>query len=869
MQHSAEQDPFDTTNIIGLPPLHHDPSSAWSGFQEDAKLENSFFFLAETAKEALPALQLRNFQLAVDDVSLEYLELSSASAYDTADDDHDNKNAGEVVPRPEDAEDVWTLPDVKDPPRATRLSSWDHFLNEEHNEPPSRYLAEAPTRTFDAILALNLDDDSPKIVQGDAYLEAMFELCMGRSSHYVTWDQEHGEFIPTATGFCISGCSPKLLGEFQDAASSLGRQMRFLSRSKGDNNHAATPSSLALSAILDSMTSAIRQYMESRRGATRTLLQLQELTHGPGALLAVMEQVRQVAQAREDDHEMLQALFNAAATMSTVYPPCRRILNQLLSTTAKPLLSQLACDLGFQADRINTPEPDEDTEALPWISTSSEDLVRLISETRASLRLSREQSVPTFDISTRNQAPAPDIVLSFTWDDLTALQIAAQDYENASLPTLSVKGKTDAGSVSLQDICGNDAAPQSPRPDPMVFQSYDFDRISTPFGVVDSANLKLVSECFSPPQHPDMSIPIPYDQVLAFSLTPLVNAQHRILSFSALSLLFKQCNIRAHLRFLWQLQLFGNGLFAARVSLALFDSDQSSGEGQRRDGNTTGLRLQSRDIWPPVSSELRLVLMGILSEHVPKSAAGELEDAVSFSLRDLPEAELERCRDVDSIYALDFLRMHYKPPNTLLETTISQDSLNKYDRIFRHLLRILRMKSVAQMLIREVTGRNGTKVPPYEHRFRIHMQHFVTVLADFSHNIAVNNAWRSFDETLAEIERKIHQSDYEGTLRLGQCLAHLKQLHEDMLDDVLRALLLKEKQAKARAIVEEMFGIMLRFAAAVRNREEWREGKLVETTRRLYDDFQRQLSALKDSLRGLGGVVEQLSLRLDMRGGVR
>ena len=125
-------------------------------------------------------------------------------------------------------------------------------------------------------------------------------------------------------------------------------------------------------------------------------------------------------------------------------------------------------------------------------------------------------------------------------------------------------------------------------------------------------------------------------------------------------------------------------------------SDQSSSEGRRKSQGKTGLRLQNRDAWPPTTSELRLVLTGILSESFAsdsyaarqRTASPEAQDrgfseAMSFAIRDLSDLELEKCRDADSIYALDFLRLQYKPPSALLDTILTLASQKKYDLIFK------------------------------------------------------------------------------------------------------------------------------------------------------------------------------------------
>ncbi|ETN36680.1 uncharacterized protein HMPREF1541_08958 [Cyphellophora europaea CBS 101466] len=861
MPPAIEYDPFDITDLLTVQPLPDERSSTWSGFQLRTGLESTHFYLPQTEHKELPLLQLGTLHVPEDAVSPESLDQSSLSAYDTAE-DNNSDHEGVDVSITTDQDDVWILPDVRDSVRTNKLTSWDHFLNEHHKEPSSSYLAEAGARAFDAVLAIENPEDPPKVAPGDAYLEALIELAVGRSSQYMRWDDQYQEFVPTASRLTMSGYSPELVEEYRDSIAAMGRSMRILSRAT--SKHCATPSYLAFRAILETILAVIQQYMERQRATITSLLQLQDAVVEPKQLLRGVEQLDRLVSQDNGAFATLAALLEAVETMSIRTSRCRYVWNTILAAVAGPMLSQLASDLGLQLPKLGDAITGDKMGEPVWQAICSPDLAALITETRTSLRLLRENSVLTMEELRAGKQPPPMLTLHFDWQALESAHALAEQYETTARNS-SFSRTTDDDSAALPDVTTNTL---TSIPDPMAFQDFDFDRISPVLLQADELIDERILACFSPEVQQQADYPIPFDQVWALSLRPIVAAQHRLLSFSALQILFQQCQVRTHFDLLRQFQLFGNGLFTARVSVALFDSQQSSGEGRRRDGNVTGLRLQNRDAWPPASSELRLVLMGILSEHMPKHVGPELEDAISFSLRDLPEAELEACRDVDSIYALDFLRMQYRPPNTLLQTIISQDGLEKYDRIFRHTLRILRLKSVAQMLLREVSCRNASKVTPQEHRFRIETQHFISTLADYSHNIAIGSLWGSFDRALAELERKISHDDYEGALKLGRSLEHIKQLHEQTLDTILRALLLKEKQSKARRYIEQLFDTILRFAASLRRKDAGADDRhdTAETTRRHYEDFETYRSGLREALRGEEGVLEHLLLRLDWRG---
>ena len=127
----------------------------------------------------------------------------------------------------------------------------------------------------------------------------------------------------------------------------------------------------------------------------------------------------------------------------------------------------------------------------------------------------------------------------------------------------------------------------------------------------------------------------------------------------------------------------------------------------------------------------------------------ELDESISFAIRDLSDDEMELCRHVDSIHALDFLKLHYKPANPVLENVLSSESLEKYDRIFRHILRVLRLKSVAQGLIRGTCMRGNVEHHKADHKFRFEIQQFASVIADYCHNIAIDTSWVRHCEVLS------------------------------------------------------------------------------------------------------------------------
>lgn len=372
--------------------------------------------------------------------------------------------------------------------------------------------------------------------------------------------------------------------------------------------------------------------------------------------------------------------------------------------------------------------------------------------------------------------------------------------------------------------------------------------------------------------------PISITPMLSFSY--IFSVQAKIINTACLRMFFSEHKIRSHLTLLRRFQLFGNGVFASRLSHALFDDELDATERHTsgyRSGGTMGLKLGSRDSWPPASSELRLALMGVLTESFSESLGegeealrhhrrgihtagkeGELPGGLSFAVRDMTQEELERCMDPNGIEALDFLKLHYTPPSPL-EAIITPTALYRYDRLFKLLLRVLRMLFVvnklfrdAKSLFRDATSRAGCLVDfsPVAQKFRIEAHHFVSTICGYMFESGVGSTWKKFDEKLADIERKLC-GDEEGLE--GEGLERLRGYHESILDRIMFATLTRKRQAPVMKLVEDIFVAVLGFAkyshemASGRQASAMGEKDLTE----LYKVFRRRVGIFISVCRGL------------------
>ena len=354
------------------------------------------------------------------------------------------------------------------------------------------------------------------------------------------------------------------------------------------------------------------------------------------------------------------------------------------------------------------------------------------------------------------------------------------------------------------------------------------------------------------------------------SLCPIISTQARLVNLSCIRSFFKSHHLRHHLQIQHRFHLLGDGVFASRLSDALFSPSTESSSRQpgiAHHGTAMGLHLGSRSSWPPASSELRLALMGILTEsYRPSGHEGQgahdpqpssLPGDLSFSVRDMSPEELDRCLDPDSITALDFLRLQYKPPAPL-EQIITPTSLVKYDRLFKLLLRAARMRFVVSQLFRDSCDRTSSwrgGSHTIEQRFRFEANHFVSTICGYLLEIGVGATWKLFEDKLDQIESRISREDGEATLGQHEGIDTLRTYHERVLDRMLFATLLRKRQEQVMGLLEEIFASILSFARQTRKRVEdpsASEAGVDEDIRALYGKFRARAGVFVGVCRGLG-----------------
>ncbi|KAK2801958.1 hypothetical protein FQN50_007514 [Emmonsiellopsis sp. PD_5] len=832
--------------------------------------------------------------------------------------------APDIEQEPDQIPDVWTLEGISKPTTETiTLRSWDTFPHHHARPALPIYLSEAGPRGYDAALSLRATEsgleDSGRVARTDIFIASLFRLGLGWNSIFFRYNEQTRVFQKDIMDARISGISlatlDGMIEEFLQCGTRVRKIRRFI---------LTVPTSVDLPTPLSSLARAasvlLHSFEENLAELFKTglsLLKTQMLFRRSGCLLQVLVEIIESAEDAKTDGAVISSVFMKCDHFAHQFIWLSSILHEMMALVAESWVSVVESWIGLRPEpqtlielnrnekgfidteyvekqngRIETQPVDYSfrPEAMPVFVP--EGYAETIFESGKSLRLLR-MFHPNHPLSRKRgtrQATPLSLNCAFTWQDIDEIQRKANDYEaQLRKEILRYNDRRPATNTNIYDDDNSDEDARLHNDEHTIdgaFSLFDIDaekdgpEIIANRSSVSSHKLHTLlteSQCFNPeriPGHQPLFGP-PLDASVHLSFDPVISAQTRLINFSCLHLLFKGHKIKDHLQLQWRFQLLGDGVFSSRLSHVLFDPEMHSGErkaGVVRGGSSTGLRLGNRDTWPPASSELRLVLMGLLSEsyhsdkhhlrpNTPNQATGnkELPGGLSFAIRELTSEELLKCKNPNSIEALDFLRLQYHPP-TVLEAIITPRSLRRYDHIFRRVLRQIRMLAVANALIRDSTDRASTNnmSRTTTQRFRTEAQHFVQAVSDYSFHIAVGDTWSKFEKTIMKIEKCIDKGDIDGTINHAKSLHRLREYHEDVLDQILFALFVSKRHAQARKLLDDIFGTILAFApiskAAASGSWGGQKESYERIVKQLFALFRKQVSGFVKFLRGLDGV---------------
>ncbi|EEH06516.1 conserved hypothetical protein [Histoplasma capsulatum G186AR] len=825
--------------------------------------------------------------------------------------------------------DIWALDDILKPiTEKGSLGSWDTFPDHPVRQNVPLYLSEAGPRGFDAALGYQATksglEDSGRVARTNIFIASLFRLGLGWNSIFFRFNEQNRVFEKYIKDARISGISLTAVNGLVEEFLQCGTQVRKIRRFLLE-----TPSRTDLPTPLSSLASAVSILLHSfeehvykcfKMGLP--LLASQMLFRRPACLLNALVDIIKGAENAITDGAVISSVFTKCDHYSHEYAWLSGVLHELMALVAESWLLLVESWIGLQPEPQTMPELNRNEksfikteevdgrnsrsieaklvdysfrpEAMPIFVPT--DYAEMIFEGGKSLRL-LEEFHPNHPLSVKSGASRSvnlTLECAFTWKDIDKIQQKANDYESrlrAEILSYDEKRLQKCPTLSPEDKNIGNTVHVGHYPIDGVFSLLDIDDKNDTTELasqssVSSHKLHILlaeSNCFNTDKVPgnEFLFGPPLDASVYLSFAPAISAQTRLINFSCLHLLFKGHKIKDHLQLQWRFQLLGDGVFSSRLSHILFDPEMHSGErkaGVARGGSSTGLRLGNRDTWPPASSELRLVLMGLLSEsyHGDKNYPGhntgnqtrnrDLPGGLSFAIRELTGEELLKCKNPNSIEALDFLRLQYHPPS-VLEAIITPRSLRRYDSIFKRLLRQMRMLSVSCGLIRNSTDRsNATDMSrTITQKFRIEAHHFVQSVSDYSFHIAVGETWSKFERTLIKTEKCIDKGDIDGTLDHAKSLHRLREYHEEILDQILFALFVSKKHTQARNLLDDIFSTILTFSSLSKAAATgtWMEQEGMQSydrvVRQLFSVFRKQVSGFVRFLRALDGAKEMKS----------
>ena len=870
----------------------------------------------------------------------------------------------EPEPEPEpssdyDNDDFWLSPTHDyDSGKLPEYKTWEGFEQDEQgSQPPPLFITEAGPAAFDALLASKQNSDNivPDVLDAASYCACLLSLALGRSSVLFLWDADRNSFIKTAPYLRISGLSLDSVKAVDRLCLDCGNAARHLQVfAEATYSAARTPSRVALAGVVDRLVQAVCSELSARSRDLRSILQLQSVVQPVQLVLSYFKRlVKKLAQQKSDEG-MLSCLFEEAQASEYRNGLLREATREVLRVVSKPWtdfveewvglkreermpMSKQGPAKGFVkvADKMwiddqgfELGEPDYFLDEKKVPTFVPKEMAQTIFETGRNLRFIREHH-PEHPLSrpdTVSLTMPPNLEWEFDWDAISKLEARVNQYRNAV--SRAIQGTHPETQHST-------TSPSTDEPTPDTVELAWFGKSEAQ---VEANIMSSMRQLDQPPHNRASSDELTlllqdrlyqtanttldsgnlsphWTLVPLLSFGPVIEAQSSLINQECMKLLFNSHHLRTHIDLLKQYFLLGNGLLCSRLSHALFDPTLETAErkaGVALGGGTMGLRLGGRQTWPPASSELRLALMGVLSDcyespHPPTTSLSSssssspppppppprgggtkstLPGELSFAVRDLAQPEIDRCMDPDSLEALDFLRLSYKPP-TALRPVLSPTVLLKYDLVFKLLLRVLRMLYVANELFLfpssfsseddEVRESNASL------RFRVEARHFVHQVASYFFDVGVAAPWGRFEAWLDRVEGEScspppqeADEEEEAIVEKKMCCSPdgLRERQEGVLDEVMGVLLLRKRQAPVLGLLEGVFAVVLLFVKGLRVGGGDGEGESAEV---LYGRFRRKVEVFVTVCRGLGekmgaggngegNTVEQLVVMLDMGG---
>lgn len=808
----------------------------------------------------------------------------------------------------DDGEDIWLLP-YETPIKTANYQTWEGFEKQKVEDYCTPYLTEAGPSILDAVITAKQDylharNPDHLVVDSSVYTSALLALGLGRSSVFFAWDDQKSAFAPILAKTRISGYTGDSLDAFLVMFLECGNTTRALQTFvEKAYSYETSPGRIALADAVSTLLATIQSRLSASSAGFTSILKLQALFQPTHSILSCFRRIVVNTSATRSDESMLSTIFEEIQLLEHRTDSLREILLEILSRVSQPWLEFASEWLGLQREHglplskdgpgksfvkidnkawvddqgLEMSEPDFilDYDKVPAFIAPND--ARAMFEVGRSLRFLRSHHAdhPLARADVIAAIDPPILKWKFSWQDIIEVESKALRFEQDLTSTLQRYASDNTSRIPAPaepdafklDFFGR------PEEDMQAHVLATIDTFDRPFE--DTKNQDQFASGLHKYLDPEEEMPLsdesifspPISLVPILSFNPIIAAQARVVNGTCMRMFFNSHNLREHLALQRNFQLLGNGVFSSRLSHALFDPELETAERHRgiaRSGGMMGLRLGGRDTWPPASSELRLALMGVLtdsyvsSQPLNKTRAGTYLDQsslpgdLSFSVRDMSPEEIEACMNPDSIEALDFLRLSYKPPQPLV-AIITPMILYKYDQLFKLLLRIMRMLYVTSSLFRDIADRYLDVIDPVTQRFRIEAHHFISSISGYFFDTGIESTWRIFDRKLDQIEEKIKSEGENMSLGQNEGLDKLRDYHERVLDRIMFALLLRKRQQPVMKLLEEIFTLILQFSKLVREQalSVHDEAEVANETREVYLRFRKKVGVFITVCRGL------------------
>ncbi|CZS74044.1 unnamed protein product [Fusarium graminearum] len=723
---------------------------------------------------------------------------------------------------------------------------------------------------------LDLRSSKVPVVDIKAYLSSLLALALGQESIFFSKQEGGRSFKSTIPSMRVTGYSKDVLRGLEKQCHRCG-SMFFELRSFVDSTYARRTSrcGVALAGAIDQILKDVQRYVALHGQTPRSLLELQSTVKGLLAILVPFQRLTSKFRKGYSDEHVLSFVFHEAYSVDYGEEQLRGIMREVLQRVSSPWIEFLEEWIGTRQEegipltkanvgaskgfiKVDTEKYTDDfgheCEDIDFRLDDSKmphfmpfDIARSIFETGKNLRFIREchPEHPLASAHIINTTKPPKVGWLYDWDAIEDLEKrvtkyhddllrAIHDYSSHQQALISeglnhAFKPNDAITFTDEDGGSEDrllgaltARMDEPLPDVVS-------KADTLSQILRERLVQSVTRKSKPPTSGFDFTPHP-SLLPVLSFGGIASAQSEIVNQESLRLLFNNHDLRGHLKMHRDFQLLGSGMFISRLSHALFDPDLETAErqmGVARQGGVMGLRLGGRDTWPPASSELRLALMGVLAESFDSDNefatnnlvtisrdASELPGDMSFAVRDLTQEEIDNCMNPDSLEALDFLRLSYKPP-TALSSIITPVILAQYDRIFKLLLRIMRMVYVVNQLFRDVNARTSLWADPEDISFRFTREahHFVSGITSFFMDAGVAIPWQALEAKLDKIQADLKDPlNTKSSPDKVESPDRLREFHSRVLDRIMLSLFLRKRQQPVLNLLEEIFSAVLEYA---------------------------------------------------------